>query len=345
MQKIRLILALLLVNAPEWLAALILSGRRKRVSGRLIDAKAQAVGELLNLVRETGGPPTLEESRAGLAALADKFDLPGPQMLRKSDILMPGANGPRPARLYDAVTVGDDTPRPTLLYLHGGGWVQGGLDTHDGLCAKIAAWAGIRVISYDYRLAPEHKFPAGLDDCLACFQAMIETPSEWGVDTSRIVVGGDSAGANLAAAMLHDLQGQGTQMPIGQVLIYPAVDTGMDSASMRALKDAYVLPVERLNWYLDMYLPEDQDRLAPRVAPLFSDRLTDQPDAMIIVAGHDPLWDDGQSYAAALRQAGVAVDLVEFPGQVHAFVSITKVIPQGDEALRQVASWLRKTID
>ncbi|MCF6232209.1 MAG: alpha/beta hydrolase [Rhodobacteraceae bacterium] len=347
MRKLKLILALLLVKSPEWLVGLILTGRRKRVSGRVIDAKAQAVGELLNLVRETGGPPTLEESRAGLAALAAKFDLPGPQMLRKSDILMPGANGPRPARLYDAVSVGDETPRATLLYLHGGGWVQGGLDTHDGLCAKLAAWAGIRVISYDYRLAPEHKFPAGLDDCLACYRAMVATPSEWGVDAGRIVVGGDSAGANLAAAMIHDLQGQegqGAQMPAGQVLIYPAVDTGMDSDSMRALKDAYVLPVERINWYLDLYLPDGQDRLDPRVAPLFSDRLAGQPAALIIVAGHDPLWDDGQNYATALRQVGVAVELVEFPGQVHAFVSITRVIPQGDQALRQVANWLRNTI-
>jgi acetyl esterase len=265
-------------------------------------------------------------------------------MVRKSDMPMPGANGPCPARLYDAETAGDDTPRPTLLYLHGGGWVQGGLDTHDALCAKMAAWAGIRVISYDYRLAPEHKFPAGLDDCLTCFRAMVATPSEWGVDATRIVIGGDSAGANLAAAMLHDLQGQGAQMPAGQVLIYPATDTGMNSASMVALKDAYVLPVERINWYLDLYLPKDQDRLDPRVAPLFSDRLAGQPDALIIVAGHDPLWDDGQSYADQLRKAGVPVDLVEFPGQVHAFVSITKVIPQGDAALRQVANWLRKMI-
>jgi len=344
MRKLKLILGLLLVKSPEWLAGLILSGRRSRVDGRLIDAKAQAVGELLNLVRETGGPPTLEESRAGLAALADKFDQPGPRMLRKSDILMPGANGPRPARLYDAVRPGDDTPRPTLLYLHGGGWVQGGLDTHDGLCAKLAAWAGIRVISYDYRLAPEDKFPAGLEDCLACWRALVETPEHWGVDASRIVVGGDSAGANLAAALIHDLMGLGGKMPAGQVLIYPAVDTALNSPSMLALKDAYVLPVERINWYLDLYLPEDQDRRDPRVAPIFSDRLAGQPEAMIVVAGHDPLWDDGQSYAGLLRDAGVEVELAEYPGQVHAFVSITGVIPQGNQALQQVAAWLRRVL-
>jgi len=344
MGKLKLIWALLMVKAPEWVTSLVYAGRRKKVDGRVIDSKAQAVGTLLNLVRETGAPPTLEESRAGLSALAAKFDEPCPEMARKSDIMMPGAGGPRPARLYDAMTASDDEARPTLLYLHGGGWVQGDLDTHDGLCGKMAAWAGIRVISYDYRLAPEHKFPAGLDDCLACYQALVETPEKWGVDPDRIVVGGDSAGANLTAALMHDLQGECGQMPAGQALIYPAVDTRLSSPSMKALKDAYVLPVERINWYLDMYLPDGQDRADPRVAPMFSDRLTGQPEAIIVVAGHDPLRDEGLSYGDLLRDAGVATEVMEFPGQVHAFVSITDVIPQGNQALRGVAGWLAKKI-
>ncbi len=344
MRKLRLIWALLMVKAPEWVTALVYTGRRKSVDGRVIDAKAQAVGTLLNLVRETGDAPTLEESRAGLRALAAKFDDPCPALVRKSDIMLPGADGPRPARLYDAVTSSDDEARPTLLYLHGGGWVQGDLDTHDGLCGKMAVWAGIRVISYDYRLAPEHKFPAGLDDALACYHALVETPENWGVDAARIAIGGDSAGANLTAAMMHDLQEQGGRMPAGQVLIYPAVDTRMSSPSMKSLRDAYVLPVERINWYLDLYLPEDQDRNDPRVAPVFSGRLAGQPEALIVVAGHDPLWDEGRTYGNMLREAGVKAQVIEFPGQVHAFVSITSVVPQGNEALRKVAGWLAEKI-
>jgi len=208
----------------------------------------------------------------------------------------------------------------------------------------MAAWAGIRVISYDYRLAPEHKFPAGLDDCRACWQALVETPETWGVDPNRIVIGGDSAGANLTAALIHDLQGQSGVMPAGQVLIYPAVDTRMNSTSMVALQDAYVLPVERIKWYLELYLPEGQDWADPRVAPIFSERLAGQPDAMIVAAGHDPLWDDGRIYTELLRQAGVSVELAEFPGQIHAFVSVTAAIPQGNEALRKVADWLKRKI-
>jgi acetyl esterase len=344
MRKLKMIAGLLLVKSPEWLADIAYTGRRRVVDGRRIDSKAQAVGALLDLVRETGAPPTLEESRAGLKALAERFDEPCPAMVRKSDIMLPGADGPRPARLYDAVTSADDKPRPTLLYLHGGGWVQGGLDTHDGLCGKMAAWAGIRVISYDYRLAPEHKFPAGLDDCLACYRALVETPENWGVDPARIAVGGDSAGANLTAALMHDLQGVGMPMPAAQVLIYPAVDTRLSSPSMQSLRDAFVLPVERINWYLELYLPADQDWNDPRVAPIFSDRLQGQPEALIIVAGHDPLWDEGHSYGDLLRQAGVKTEVVEFPGQVHAFVSITDVIPQGNQALHKVADWLARTI-
>lgn len=344
MSKLKLIRGLMMVRAPEWLADIAMVRRHRIVDGRRIDSKAQAVGELLGLVRDTGAPPTLEESRAGLKVLAAKFDEPCPDLVRKSDIMLPGADGPRPARLYDAVTADDDVPRPTLLYLHGGGWVQGGLDTHDGLCGKMAAWAGIRVISYDYRLAPEHKFPAGLDDCLTAYRAMVETPQQWGVDPDRIIVGGDSAGANLTAAMLHDLQGQGASMPVGQVLICPAVDTRLQTGSMLALRDAYVLPVERINWYLDLYLPKGQDWADPRVAPIFSERLKGQPEAMIVVAGHDPLWDDGHNYASLLRQAGVGVEMAEFPGQVHAFVSVTAAIPQGNQALRLVAEWLMRKI-
>jgi acetyl esterase len=344
MRKLKVLWGLAMVKSPEVVADLLLTGRRRLVDGRRIDSKAQAVGALLDLVRETEQMPTLEESRRGLRVLAERFDEPCPAMVRKSDIMLPGADGPRPARLYDAVTASDDTPRPTLLYLHGGGWIQGDLETHDGLCGKLAAWAGIRVISYDYRLAPEHKFPAGLDDALACYQALVETPDDWGIDSTRLAVGGDSAGANLTAALMHDLQATELAMPAAQVLIYPAIDTRLNSPSMQALRDAYVLPVRRIHWYLEQYLPEGQDWNDPRVAPVFSDRLEGQPAAVIVIGGHDPLWDDGVSYGALLQQAGVETTVLKFPGQVHAFVSITDVIPQGNQALRQVADWLKGKI-
>jgi len=332
----------MLAKSPEGFARLYYTGRRKAVDGRRIDAKAQAVGELLKLVRDTGEEPNLEESRAGLRALAAKFDEPCPDEVYKTDITLPGAAGPRPARMYDAQNSGE--PRPTLLYLHGGGWVQGDLETHDGLCGKLAAWAGIRVISLDYRLAPEHPFPAGPDDVLSAYNALIDKAGEWGVDPARMAVGGDSAGGNLTAALMHDLQGAGLPLPNAQLLIYPAVDTRLNTPSMVALKDAYILPVERINWFLDLYVPKGQDRKDPRIAPIFSDRLAGQPEAMIVIGGHDPLWDDGLNYAERLENAGVVVKMVKFPGQIHVFMSATDVIPQGNQAIRQVADWLAAKI-
>jgi len=344
MSKMKLMGAVALARAPEAVTDVFYAGRRKTVDGRRIDSKAQALGDLLNLARDLAGEPTIEQSRKGLRGLAAKFDEPCPSNVRKRDLMLPGADGDRPARLYDAVTGKDDVARPTLLFLHGGGWVQGDLDTHDGLCGKLADWAGIRVIAYDYRLAPEHKFPAGPDDVLACYRALRETPEAWGVDPARMAVGGDSAGGNLTAVLMHDLQVAGLPLPVAQLLIYPAVDMQMTSPSMRALPEAYVLPVDRISWFLDLYLPDGQDRSDPRIAPLNSAHLEGQPDALIVVGGHDPLWDDGWAYAKALRQAGVDTILAEFPGQIHVFVSATRAIPQGNVALRGAAEWLARRI-
>ncbi len=342
MGKLALLAMMALTRAPEPVAALWFAGRRRVVDGRRIDAKAQALGELFNTVRVPGVTPTLEESRRSLQILAEKFDLPCPVQVNRRDITLPGAEGPRPARIYD--TQPEATGRPTLLYLHGGGWVQGGIDTHDGLCGQIALEAGIRVISLDYRLAPEHPFPAAPDDVLTAWRALAARPADWGIDPARMAVGGDSAGGNLAAVLMHDIAHAGLPMPKAQALIYPAVDASMSSRSMQALRDAYILPAERIEWYLQQYLPEGQDRDDPRVAPVNSDRLSDQPQALIIHAGHDPLWDDGTLQARALEDAGIAVTLLPYPGQVHAFMSLRRAMPQAREATSALSDWLRERL-
>ncbi|MCB1389779.1 MAG: alpha/beta hydrolase [Rhodobacteraceae bacterium] len=339
MSKLKLLTILAVARAPEPVAALWYLGRRRVVDGRRIDAKAQALGDLFNTIRVPGVTPTLAESRRSLTVLADKFDLPSPPSVTRRDISLPGGDGDRPARLYDTRPEARD--RPTLLYVHGGGWVQGGLDTHDGLCGQIALDAGIRVIALDYRLAPEHKFPAGPDDVLAAYRALRETPRVWGVDPDRLAVGGDSAGGNLTAALMHDLGAAGEAWPRAQVLIYPAVDCRMQTRSMAALANAYVLPRDRIDWYIEQYLPQGHDRSDPRVAPYFSPYLSGQPQALVINAGHDPLFDDGNAYHAALRAAGVDSTLVPFPGQVHAFVSARRAIPQGVQATRAISDWLK----
>lgn len=342
MGKLRMIWQLAIASAPEPVAALLYAGRRKVVDGRRIDAKAQALGEMFNLLRVPGQVPTLADSRAGLRAMAARFDLPSPPGILRRDLMMPGADGLRPARLYDTDLAATD--RPALLFIHGGGWVQGDLDTHDGLCGQLALEAGIRVISIDYRLAPEHKFPAGLEDCHAAYAALRADPRAYGVNPALLAVGGDSAGGNLTAALMHGLQAQGLPLPKAQLLIYPAVDPRMDTRSMRMLKDAYVLPRDRIGWYLDQYLPSGQDRADPRVGPIFSPHLAGQPDTLILVGGQDPLWDDGLSYAEALGQQGVRTTILRYPGQIHVFVSARRAVPQGRHATSAMARWLRETL-
>ena len=339
MGKLALLSALLIARAPESVAALWFIGRRRVVDGRVIDPKAQALGELFNKVRVPGVVPTLAESRRSLQILAEKFDLPSPPGVARRDLRLPGAAGEIGARLYD--TQPQARNRPVLVYVHGGGWVQGGIDTHYGLCGQIALEAGIRVIALDYRLAPENPWPAGPEDVRAAYRALRADPAACGIDPDRMAVGGDSAGGNLTAVLMHDLAAAGEAMPRAQVLIYPAVDGRMATPSMAALKDAYVLPRDRIGWYLDQYLPVGQDRDDPRISPLNSPHLAGQPPALILHAGHDPLWDDGRLYAEALTAAGVGVTMLPYPGQVHAFVSARRAIPQARDAVSRISGWLK----
>lgn len=343
MGKLAIIWGLIRAVGPEALARHSYKGRLDRVDGRTIDPKAKAVGDLVNMLRDINQMPPLEESRRQLDTLAAKFDQPCPADVVTKDVTLPGLTGPRDARIF--VPAGADpaaAAQPTLLFLHGGGWVQGSLQSHHSLCGKLAKQAGIRVISYDYVLAPEHKFPAGPDDVLKVYQALLDGAGDLAVTPSQLAIGGDSAGANLTAVLMHDLSSRGLPLPLAQLLIYPAVDGRLNSASVRALAQQPLLPKSRIEWFLDLYLPEGHDRMDPRFSPLFSDHLAGQPPALIIAGGHDPLYDDGVGYAAALRDAGVEVELIEYEGQVHAFMSLTKAIPQGREAIARCATWLKR---
>lgn len=344
MQKIKLLWGLLKVFLPERLVALIYSGRLTTIAGRQIDPKAMAATDLVTLLRDPNKPPTLEESRAQIATLASKFERPCPSDVHKTDITLPGAEGARAARIYTPQGRDVRSAQPTLLYLHGGGWVQGGIDTHDGLCGTLASLSGLRVISFDYRLAPEHKFPAAPDDVLACYRALLDGAGDLNITSEQLAVGGDSAGGNLTACLMHDLMAANLPLPAAQVLLYPGTDGRLTSQSMQDLAEQPLLAASRIAWYLSLYLPDDQDRTDPRVSPLLTPHHSGQPPAFVVAGGHDPLWDDALSHAEALKSAGVSVELLQYPGQVHAFMSLTKVIPQGRDALAQTAAWLKKTL-
>jgi acetyl esterase/lipase len=317
-----------------------LDGHRISRGGRTMDPKAQLVGEFVKSIRVPGYFPPLPELRQQLRTMVTLMDEPAQPLARIEDIRIPGPAGALPARVYDSS--GARRPAaPVVLYFHGGGWVQGDLETHHGLCARIASRSGAVVIALDYRLAPEHPFPAAVDDCVTAYRWLRAHAREAGVDPARIAVAGDSAGGNLAAVVSQQAARAHEPVPTCQVLIYPAVDFGLDTPSHHELADAHIIPRDRIEWYASQYIPDAADRLDPRAAPLRAADLSGQPPTLVITAGFDPLRDEGHAYAERLRAAKVEVIDHEYPGQIHAFVSLTKAIPQGLAATMEIAEYLR----
>jgi len=326
---------------PEGAALAFLAGHRITLGGRTMDPKAQLVGEFVKSIRVPGVYPPLPELRQQLRTMVSLMDEPAPALARIEDMKIPGPAGAIPARVYDAVSGGG--PRPALVYFHGGGWVQGDLETHHGLCARIAQRAGIVVVAIDYRLAPEAKFPAAVEDCLAAYRWIREHGRELGVEPARVAVGGDSAGGNLSAVVSQLATGAGLPVPACQVLIYPATDFSLGTPSHREMEHGHIIPRDRVVWYAQQYLRGEADKKDPRVSPILGD-LRGQPPALIITAGFDPLRDEGHDYAEALKKAGVDVQYHEYPGQIHAFVSLTKAIPQGMACTLEIGDYLRQRL-
>ncbi len=322
----------------------LVEGWRASRDGRTMDPKAQLVGELVKRLRPLDQLPTPEESRQQFRKMVELMDTAGPELPAVEDLSCPGPAGPLSLRLWRPLAKGHE-PLPLLFFIHGGGWIQGDLDTHANVCAKLAGWGDCLVLAVDYRLAPADPFPAAVEDCLAVWSWLATEAASLGADPARLAVGGDSAGGNLAAVLCQSAASHGLSLPAAQLLIYPSLELGWDLASHRTHVDAYVLPKIRIDWYTRLYLPNPTLFTDPRVSPLRTPDLAGQPPTMIVTAGFDPLRDDGLIYAGRLAAAGVTVLHREWPGQLHAFVCLTKVIPQGDLALRECADWLQATLD
>jgi acetyl esterase len=319
-----------------------LEGHRIHLGSRTMDPKAQIVGEFVKSIRVPGYFPPLPELRQQLRTMVALMDEPAPALARIEDVRIPGPAGEIPARVYAASAGG---PRlPAVAYFHGGGWVQGDLETHHGLCARLARHAGALVVAVDYRLAPEHKFPAAVDDCLAAYRWLRDRGRDLGADPARVAVAGDSAGGNLSAVVSQLAAGGGMPLPTCQVLIYPAVDFSLDTDSHRELADGHVIPRDRIAWYTEQYLRSEADKADVRASPLRAPSLAGQPPALIVTGGFDPLRDEGRAYGDRLREAGVDVVYREYPGQIHAFVSLTKAIPQGMACTLEIAEYLRQRL-
>ncbi len=300
-----------------------------------LDPKAAV---LLKLVRVTTGGKAF--SQATVAELRtwynESWKGKGPEVEWVEDRLIPGPGGEIPIRIYADREAGN---RPAILYYHGGGWVLGDIRTHDRVTRYLATGSSCVVVSVNYRLAPEHPFPAAVEDAYAALQWVSTNAETIGADPLRIAVAGDSAGGNLAAVvslLSRDRKGP----PICcQALIYPATDlSSLNSSSYRQFGEGFLLTKEGMEWFRSHYLPNSEDWIGPYASPLLAPDHRNLPPAIVITAQFDPLRDEGEAYAEKLRQAGVPVKLFRYDGMIHGFVSFPDVFRQARDALDRIAS-------
>ena len=313
-----------------------------------VDAKLQAI---LDAGKALGKKPvelqTPAEARADRAEMVAQF-VPMPEYagvwVEDRTIFVADGTGRREiaVRVYRPAT--GDGPWPVVVFFHGGGWVVCTLETHDPYCRALATEAGVMVVSVDYRLAPEHKFPAGVEDCLAATEWVLAQAGELGADGSRVFVAGDSAGGTMAAVVALLLRDKGVMGLAGQILLYP-VTAHYDppTASYLEMGEGYGLTRKGMMWFWDHYLKDRSEAVDFRAAPLMAASLRGLPRAFVVTAEYDVLRDEGQAYAKRLEEAGVDVTDVFAEGMNHGFACSMNefpFLPQAREVLRRVATWI-----
>ena len=308
-----------------------------------LDRSAQ---RLLGMLAASGGAAasaSLTDRRTALAALAQMADDTSTPVAIESRTI-PGPAGPLPIRLYAPVAP-ITGPQPALVFFHGGGWVAGSLETHDGLCRRLCEAASCRVIAVDYRLAPEHPFPAALMDCLLAVNWVANHAAALGLDRSRIAVGGDSAGAGLAAAVTQIARDAGGPAIALQVLICPILDVGRRTGSRNTYGDGHFISRAAFQRDLADYASMGVALDDPRLSPAHGGGLSGLPPALVHTAEFDPFRDEGEAYGEALREAGVDVDQVRHPGMIHYFYALARAIPYAEAAAGVIGAQMRTSLD
>jgi acetyl esterase len=295
----------------------------------------------LEQLAAAGAPPLHElavaEARQVIVALFGTQGAPEP-VGAVAERTIPGAGGEMPMRIYTPDGTG---PFPVLVYLHGGGWVIGHLEAYDATCRALTNAAGCMVVAMEYRLAPEHTFPAAPEDCYAATCWVAANAAAIGGDPRRMAIGGDSAGGNLTAVVAHMARDQGGPALVYQLLVYPVTNYGSDTASYRENADGYPLTKEAMVWFWNHYLRSAADGVNPLASPLRANDLRGLPPAMVLTAEFDPLRDEGEVYARRLQEAGVPVTLKRYAGMMHGFFSLGAVLDQGKQAMADAAAGLR----
>ena len=308
-----------------------------------VQAKAQ-----LQLIEDRGLPAVHEVSpQEARAAYRERrfFTQPAePTMSEVRDLSVPGPGGPIPCRSYRPAGAAPDTVLPGLVYFHGGGFVIGDLDTHDVLCRELSNASGCAVVSVDYRMGPETRFPGAVDDCLAVTRWVAAQAASLRIDAARLAVGGDSAGGNLAAVVAIAARDAGDLPLAFQLLIYPCTDFRSQSVSHRDNGQGYLLTSDTIAYFYRHYLVDDAQKLDWRASPLLHTDLSRLPPALVLTAGFDPLRDEGLQYADRLSQSGNRAQYVCFERQIHGFITMGKVLDEANTAVALCGIALRRAL-
>jgi acetyl esterase/lipase len=324
----------LLLSLPAPILRALAGGAVAYVGGRTLDPRLQYLAS-----QARGAPPlgdfTPEQARAGTAAMLVPLAGVREKGIEVEALTVPGADGPIAARAYRGPE--QDPAAPLMVYGHFGGGVIGDLDTCDAFCSILAKVALCPVLSVDYRLAPEHRFPAALGDMLAAFRWGRENSARFGAPAGAAAIGGDSMGGNFAAVIAQEMKRLGEPGPAVQLLIYPALDVAAEGGSMTTYADAWPLSRATMEWFMGQYMGLGDTPGDPRLSPMRAPDLTGLAPAVIATAGFDPLLDQGEAYARRLRDAGVATTYRRYDALAHAFTAFTGVVPAADAACREIA--------
>ena len=304
---------------------------------------------LLDLMIERGVPPThtlsVDDARRFYRDRRAVTQPAPPEVGRVADLSAPGPLGPIALRSYRPLGAGagaSEAALPGLVYFHGGGWVIGDLETHDTLCRELCNLSGCAVVAVDYRMGPEHRFPAAVEDALAATRWVHANAASIGIDASRLAVGGDSAGGNLAAVVALAARDAGDLPLAFQLLVYPATDQRRGADSHQTNGEGYLLTRDTITWFHDHYIDDAAHDVDWRASPLLHPDLSKLPPALVLIAGHDPLRDEGLAYAQQLTLAGSRSTLVNFERQIHGFITMGRLIDEANVAVELCAAQLRR---
>lgn len=307
--------------------------------------QVKEVLDLTALAQSTGRTKRLEDctpEEARKAYRDARFVLspPPPEVALAKDFACPGPGGDIPLRYYRPLGSADDTALPVLVYFHGGGGVIGDLDVYDVVCRQISNQSGIAVISVDYRLAPEHKFPAGVEDAEATYRWVAAGAGGCAIDVDAIAVGGDSAGGNLTAGLCQTLRESGP-LPVCQILIYPSLTLTKMTASRDEFAEGYMLTETAQQWFYDYYVSGPSDMTDHRASPLLADDHGGLPPVLILTAGFDPLQDEAKLYGDRLEAAGGTVERKHYEGMIHGFLTMGAMVDTAQDAIDDISAYLR----